>query len=90
MRQEFELVKSLYDSDLARIEDACARSSSASLLKKVGLGIAGHSIVIQDTDRWEQASMWRSIETWPIQTTTICDDSMNGHLSEDTPKLNPF
>jgi hypothetical protein len=89
-RQEFELVKSFYDSDLARTEDGRERSSYARLLKKAGLRIAGHSIVIEDADRWDQVSMWRRIETWTMPKTTNCEESMNDHLNEDTARRNPF
>jgi hypothetical protein len=89
-REEFELLKALYDLDLANIEDDREISQYARLLGKAGLGIVDRSIVILDQDRWNQVSIWRRVETWNMPTTTNCQEAMNGHLNERTTRRNPF
>jgi hypothetical protein len=89
-RQEFEIVKSLYDLNLGVIEDRRERVQYEKLLAKAGLRIADGSIVIENMDRWNQVSVCHRIEAWSKPTTTYCEESANGHVNENTHRRNPF
>jgi hypothetical protein len=89
-REEFEILKSLCESNLANIEDDREISQYARFLGKAGLGIVDRYIVILGQNRWDRVSIRRRIETWTMPTMTNCQEAMNGHLNEGTTRRNPF
>jgi hypothetical protein len=88
--KEFESVKSLYESQIPSIEEPRDKRQYVRLLAKEALGIENSSIVVINLDRWKQVSIWQRTEAWNIPTTTNCEESMNGHMNDNTPRRNLF